>query len=89
MTGEVKRYRDRIGELGWTGEGQRWFEGEDVKGTITPEEFERRMRLIHEVYGGEPNDTHIAQDKLMLEALRQNGYGEGAAVYCQSTKWYA
>ena len=89
MTDEVKRYRDRIGERGWTGEGQRWFEGEDVKGTITPEEFERRMRLIHEVYGGEPNDTHIAQDKLMLEALRQNGYGEGAAVYCQSTKWYA
>ena len=87
--GEAERYRDRIGELGWSYEGPRWFEREMTRGPISPEEFERRMRLVHDVFEGEPEDTHIVQDALMLEVLRQNGYGAGADVFGESAKWYA
>ena len=89
MNDEVQRYRERIKELGYLGDGQDWFSKEMRKGTITPEEFERRMRLIEDVFGGDPEDTHMAQDDLMLEVLRQNGYAEGVKVFYESGKWYA
>lgn len=84
---EAEWYKERIREMGYC-DGRDWFQEEMTGGAITPDEFEHRMKLVEEVCG-DPEDTHIIQDELMLEALRQNGYGDGAKLYYESVKWFA
>jgi len=58
---------------------------------ITPEEFKLQMEEIYDgnsEYGNNTYDCHIAADSLMGELLRQLGYGEGAAIFNASPRWY-
>ena len=59
---------------------------------MTPEEFRDKMIEIFK----EPwkrslttEDTHEEADNLIIELLKELGYGEGAAVFEGEDKWYA
>ena len=59
---------------------------------ITPEEFERRMKEIREIYYYNMGDWEIAHrfaDDLMIEVLKSLGYSEGVLVNNSMEKWYA
>lgn len=55
---------------------------------MTPAEFADRMKRVSD----ECDDTEIAHsigDGLMLEILREAGYGEGCDIFEAMDKWYA
>ena len=59
---------------------------------MTPEEFAERMKVIKDRQSN--NDSNIEADHgdadiLMMEALVQAGYGEGAAIFDTLNLWYA
>ena len=54
---------------------------------MTPEEFKNKMQKIAAEYGIE--DGHIEADDLMIELLKELGYGEGAEIFDQMDKWYS
>lgn len=59
---------------------------------ITPEEFERRMKEIREIYYDNMGDWEVAHrfaDDLMTEVLNSLGYSEGVLVNNSMAKWYA
>lgn len=54
---------------------------------MTPEEFQAAMAAIFHDYDQEI--AHIEADDLMVKLLTQLGYGEGAAIFDNASKWYA
>lgn len=63
---------------------------------MTPEEFARKMRETFSASAHPRSDgrldteaAHAAADRLIIELLRELGYGEGAAVFDSEEKWYA
>ena len=61
---------------------------DEQKGAITPQEFARKMRQVGE-QNADVEICHKAADELLLEVLRQQGYGEGCDVFDSMNKWYA
>lgn len=59
------------------------------KKAMTPEEFAERAREIVRDFGGDEEASHWRLDKLLCEALRGLGYGEGVKTFEDSDKWYA
>ena len=57
--------------------------------TITPEEFAKRMRDIHDMYSDDEEVVHSEMDDLMCDLLRELGYGEGIDIFDHTHKWYA
>ena len=56
---------------------------------ITPKEFKRRMVKAYEENNHDPEDFHIAADRLMMEVLEEYGYADGVLFFDQKEKWYA
>jgi hypothetical protein len=54
---------------------------------MTPEDFAERMKAIIEMENAE--EAHSEADKLMCDALRSLGYGEGVDAFEKADFWYA
>ncbi len=54
---------------------------------MTPEEF---LQKLQELYGEgqDPERFHGEADDLIVELLKQLGYGEGAEFFDKCEKWY-
>jgi hypothetical protein len=55
---------------------------------ITPEEMVRQLRAIQSKYGGDKEATHGYMDDVLVEALRQLGYGAAMNIFEDQDKWY-
>jgi hypothetical protein len=56
---------------------------------MTPAEFKRKMLEIADTVEVDQEQAHCEGDDLMIEVLRQHGYGEGCRVFNKMEKWYA
>ena len=56
---------------------------------LTPAEFAAQMRKIDEDAGSDREQAHVDADNLMLRVLREQGFTEGADVFCKMRVWYA
>lgn len=61
----------------------------ELDGVITPDEFAKRMRDIHERYSDDEEIVHVEMDDLMCALLRELGYNEGIDIFDYTHKWYA
>lgn len=56
---------------------------------MSPKEFEERMRAIAEDPDYDEELGHGAADWLMMEVLRDLGYGAGVDIFESMDVWYA
>ena len=56
---------------------------------MTPEQFKSKMGDIFPVAGYDEEGAHSMADDVILDLLRQLGYGEGADIFDDANKWYA
>ena len=56
---------------------------------MTPEDFKKKMGDLFPHTGYDEEGAHGDADDLMLDLLRQLGYGEGADIFDDASKWYA
>lgn len=54
---------------------------------MTPEEFQIRMRKLHD--NDDIEERHILMDQLMCELLIDLGYWEGIYIFNNTEMWYA
>ena len=64
-----------------------WDGCDDYVCVPTPEELAKRMKEASENVWTE--DRHIEMDGIMLNFLRQLGYGEAVDIFNRTEKWYA
>lgn len=57
----------------------------EIAGPITRTPEGRKPARVSE----DPEVTHAHADNLMVEVLREMGFGEGLDIYDQIAKWYA
>jgi hypothetical protein len=65
------------------------MDADSAKPTMTPKEFEARMRENLSSLGFDPETAHIEADKLICDLLRSLGYGDGIDLFEEADKWYA
>ena len=56
---------------------------------MTPDEFKKRMSLVHEQHEDDSEVLHIKADELLCRALMEAGYGEGVMLFQSFHIWYA
>ncbi len=57
--------------------------------TITPEEFYKQMKELHEKFGEDEEVAHSMMDDMICKVLMELGYQEGVDVFRNQAKWYA
>lgn len=55
----------------------------------TPYILERLLQSIVNCYGNDPEMCHSMMDDMIMEFLRNTGYGKAADVFEAADKWYA
>lgn len=56
---------------------------------MTPQQFKEEMERTYPARGYDPECAHSHADYIMMQILRQLGYGEGLDIYDKAEKWYA
>lgn len=56
---------------------------------MTPEEFEKELIILNEIYINSPEDFHYRSDELMCNVLRALGYGKGIDIIESRERWYS
>ena len=56
---------------------------------LTPEQFAEQMKPIAK-YASEIDEevAHLKADELLMQVLREQGFGEGCDIFDKMDKWY-
>lgn len=57
--------------------------------TMTPKEFEDKLKRLLKRYTNNPEQFHVKADRLIVALLKQLGYKDGAKVFEAANKWYS
>lgn len=55
---------------------------------MSPSQFEKEMRKIHDNDDFDTEDKHRYMDNLMAEVLKELGYSKGIQIFVDTDKWY-